>query len=314
MLLISSKPPKGSWASCFMISLNNLPKKVKLFMQVRLPVINKLYTREPFIGGRIGYSPEFVFKWLLVKKITNWDYRTVGEAAHLSASTLVRWNQRFENKDTYQKFFIYLVKMALRKGLITGEKVAMDSSFVPTFSKHEEEGSGGWNGYKEKFGFKLHCLIDVKTKFPIALIATNGVVNDNPVAMPLLRKAKPFIKKCSYVLADKGYDDSNIVNFIVKSFKAKAGISMRKKSKLAKGKRNRYGNLFNWRFFAKGRTFKKSILNQRTEIERFFSKVKRKFNLGKELTRGIGAFTRNAYLALISYQLERFQLVGITSF
>lgn len=283
-------------------------------MQVRLPIINKLYTREPYIGGRIGYQPDFVFKWLLVKKITNWDYRTTGEAAKLSASTLVRWNQRFEDKNVYQKFFSHLVKLALKKGLITGKKVAIDSSFVPTFSNHKEVGSGPWNGYKEKFGFKLHCLIDVKTKFPIALIVTDGVRNDMPVAIPLLKKAKPYLKKCSYVLADKGYDDSDIVNFIVKSFGARAGIPIRKKSKLAKGKINRYGNLYNWRFFARGRTFKKSILNKRTEIERFFSKIKRKFHLGKELTRGIEAFTRNAYLALISYCLERFNGVNICCF
>lgn len=297
-----------------MISLNNLPKKVKLFMKVRLPIIDKLYTREPYIGGRNGYPASFVFKWLLVKKFTNWDFRTVGEASHLSHSTLIRWNQRFERKSVYQKFFAHLVKLALKKGLITGEKVAIDSSFVPTFSRHEESGSGGWNGYKEKFGFKLHCLIDTKSKFPIALIITDGVRNDIPVAIPLLKKAKPYLRRCGYVLADKGYDDSDIVSFIVKSFGAKAGIPLRKKSSLAKGKINRYGNLTNWRFFAKGRTLKKSILSLRGEIERFFSKIKRKFHLGKELTRGIEAFTRNAYLALISYQLERFQLVGITSF
>lgn len=300
--------------SCPMISLNNLPKKVKGFMQVRLPIIDKIYPREPFIGGRIGYQPSFVFKWLLVKKITNWDFRTVGEVSHLSHSTLVRWNQRFERKDIYRKFFQYLVKVACKKGLIVGEKVAMDSSFVPTFSKHQETGSGGWNGYKEKFGFKLHCLIDVKTKFPMAILVTNGVVNDMPVAIPLLKKARPYLKRCGYVLADKGYDDTDIITFIVKSLRAKAGIPIRKKSKLAKGKKNRYGNLLNWKLKAAGRTFKKSIYKLRTEIERFFSKIKRKFHLGKELTRGISAFTRNAYLSLISYSLEQFYLVGITSF
>lgn len=164
-------------------------------MQVKLPVIDKMYPREKYIGGRIGYQPSFAFKWLVVKKITNWDYRTIGEAAKMSASTLVRWNQRFENKDIYQKLFSHLIKMAVKNGLITGEKVAMDSTFVPTFSRHEEEGSGGWNGYKEKFGFKAHCLIDVKTKFPLALVITDGVRSDNPVAIPLLKKAKPYLKK-----------------------------------------------------------------------------------------------------------------------
>lgn len=297
-----------------MISLNNLPKKVKSFMQINLPIINKLYTREPFIGGRIGYSPDFVFKWLLVKKITNWDYRTAGEAAHLSASTLVRFNQRFERKNIYEKFFQYLVKQAVKTGLISGEKVAMDSSFVKTYSHKEELGSLGYNGYKKGFGFKLHCLIDVESKFPIALIVTDGLTSDYPVAIPLLKKAKKYLKKRGYVLADKGYDDTSIVAWIINFLQRKAGIPMRKKSKLARGKPNRYGNLLNWRLKAVGRTFKYSILKLRTEIERFFSQIKRKFYLGKELTRGIGAFTRNVYLSLISYCLNKFQLAGTRSF
>lgn len=217
-------------------------------------------------------------------------------------------------RDVYQKFFVSLVRKAVKIGLITGEKVAMDSTFVPTFSRHEETGSGGWNGYKEKFGFKAHVLLDAKTKFPIALIVTNGVRSDNPVAIPLLSKAKPFLQKNGYVLADKGYDDVNIVNWIVKNLGSKAGIPMRKKSSLAKGKIGRYGNLTNWKFLAKGRTFKKSIYKYRSEIERFFSLIKRKFHLGKELTRGIEAFARNTYLALICYCLREFYVVGIRSF
>ncbi len=57
------------------------------------------------------------------------------------------------------------------------------------------------------------------------------------------------------MLADKGYDDTDIVSWIAKELKAKAGIPMRKKSTLAKGKKNRYGNLLNWQLKAKGRTF-----------------------------------------------------------
>jgi hypothetical protein len=58
----------------------------------------------------------------------------------------------------------------------------------------------------------------------------------------------------------------------VKELRAKAGIPMRKKSKLAKGKKHRYGNLLNWQLKAIGRTFKKSILGKRTEVERTFVK------------------------------------------
>lgn len=297
-----------------MVNLNHLPKKVKFIMELQLPIINKLFPRKGFVGGRIGYSKELVFKWLLIKKITNWDYRSLSEIAGISFQTLNRRNKQFQEKNIYQNFFLHLVKKAVSLRLIKGEKVAIDSSFVKTYSNKEEMGSCGFNGHKKSFGFKLHALIDVTTKFPIALVITNGLMHDGKLAIPLMKRAGRYLKKHGYILADKAYDDTDIIAWIMKRFKSKAGIPMRKKSCLARGKKNRYGNLLNWRLKAVGRTFKKSILHLRTEIERFFASVKRRFNLGKEQTRGIEAFTKNAYLSLISYCLNKFYLVGVRSF
>ena len=218
----------------------------------------------------------------------------------------------------------------------------MDSCFVHTFSKHGELGSEGWNEFKKAYGFKLHVLVDAETKFPIALCITNGLASDNTLAIPLLKKAKPYLKRAGYILADKGYDDTSLIHFIVKEFSRKAAIPMRKKSKprthdltvgaletslrvsspnprsdergivvrgkLAKGKKNRYGNLLSWQLKAIGRIFRKSIYNKRTAVERTFSMLKRKFHLGKEETRGILAFAKNAYLSLICYMLSLFNI------
>lgn len=294
--------------------IDYLPKKVKFIMELQFPIIDQLFPRKGFIGGRIGYSKELVFKWLLVKKVTNWDYRSVADISGISYPTLARRNQHFERKNIYQKFFLHLVQKAVHLGLIQGEKVAIDSSFVKTYSHKEEQGSMGFNGYKESFGFKLHALIDTETRFPIALVITNGLTHDGKLAIPLMKRAGRYLKKQGYILADKAYDDTDIIAWIMKRFKSKAGIPMKRKSCFARGRKNRYGNLLNWKLKAVGRTFKKSIYKLRTEIERFFSVLKGRFFLGKELTRGIEAFTRNAYLALISYCLNKFYLVGVRSF
>ena len=297
-----------------MQDIYQLPQKVKFIMELKIGIIEKLYPREGFIGGRIGYSKEVIFKWLLVKKLTNWGYRTIAEISGISHPTLVRRNQQFQTHTVYERFFQRLVKKAVDTGLIHGKKVAMDGSFVQTYSRKEEYGSLQWNGFKKAYGFKLHALIDVETTFPIALVITDGLFPECQIALPLLKRAKKYLKKHGYVLADKGYDAMDIVAWIVKNLQSKAGIPIRRKSILAKGKKNRYGNIRNWRMKATGRTFKKSIYKLRTEIERFFSTLKRPFHLGKELTRGIEAFTRNCYLALISYCLKRFYLVGVRSF
>src|SRR5438445_6672974 len=98
--------------------------------------------------------------------------------ASISHSTLVRANHTFLVKGVYQKLFTHLVKHAYKEGLIKGEKVAIDSSFVQTFSKKEELGSEGYNGHKKAIGFKLHLLVDAETGFPIALIVGNGTAHD----------------------------------------------------------------------------------------------------------------------------------------
>jgi len=47
----------------------------------------------------------------------------------------------------------------------------LDSSFVETYSGHDEEGSE-YFGYKKKNGFKLHQIIDIsKAKMPITKLA-----------------------------------------------------------------------------------------------------------------------------------------------
>lgn len=287
------------------------PKKVQHLLSFSFPYIKKLCRKTPkekFVGGRKGYDREFLFALLLVKKVTNWSYRTVSEMGEVSHSTLVRANSFFLKHQVYEKLFSHLVGRAYKKGLIKGRFVAMDSSFVHTFSKHGELGSEGWNEFKEAYGFKLHLLIDAETKFPIALCITNGLASDNTLAIPLLKKAKHYLKSCGYVLADKGYDDGNIVDFIVKELRAKAGIPIRKKSILAKGKKYRYGNLLNWLLKARGRTFKKSIYSKRTAVERSFSMIKRTYHLGHEETRGILAFAKNVYLSLICYMLSLFNI------
>jgi hypothetical protein len=289
------------------------PKKVQFLFGFSFKYVNTLSRKTPleqFVGGRPGIDKELLFVLLLIKKVTNWDYRTIAEMGGVSHSTLVRANSFFLRKRIYERFFVYLVRKAYRQGLIPGRLVAMDSSFVSTFSKKQEFGSEGWNEFKKAYGFKLHLLIDCQTKFPIALIIGNGIAHDSTLAIPLLNKARKYLKKEGYVLADKGYDSEDIVSWIVKELSRKAGIPIRKMP--YRRKRNNWeGATRNFQEKAKGRTLKKSIYNWRTEVERVFSRLKRTFHLGKEEMRGLAAFTKNVYLSLICYTLKLFDIARV---
>jgi Transposase DDE domain len=296
-----------------MLLVPQMPEKVQYLLTFSFPCIKKLCEKtkaEQFVGGRPSYDKERLFFWLLIKKVTNWDYRTIASMAGVSHPTLIRANTFFLRKKIYEKVLSNLVKKAYKEGLIQGKYVAMDSSFVHTFSKRGEEGSEGWNDFKLGYGFKVHLLIDCETQFPIALCVTNGNAADVTLAIPLLKKARYWLKKCGYVLADKGYDWGDLVNWITQRLHAKAGIPIKKVSK--RGKNYSWeGAWRNFLFKAKGRTLKKSIYNRRSAVERVFGILKRTYHLGHEETRGILNFAKNVYLALICYMLKLFYIAKI---
>lgn len=295
------------------------PKKVQFLLGLNFPLIDQLVPRKEFVGGRIGYPKQELFFWLLFKKILGWDYRTVADMAGICHSTLIRVNAKFSKAGIYQKFLIFLVKRAYKQGLIRGKKVAMDASFVKTYTGKEEAGSLGWNGYKGSFGFKLHALIDAETGVLIALVVKDGLTHESQIAIPLLKKARPWLKRCGYVLADKGYDDTDIIEYIARQLKAKASIPIKETNQKKQSKaRQRLtteekikGGYLNWKLKAKGRSLKKSIYNKRTEVERFFSTLKRVFHLGQEKTRGIKSFLENTYLSCICFMLRKLWTAGV---
>jgi len=292
-----------------MILVPKLPKKVQFVLNFSFPIVSKLCKKSPakqFVGGRPSIDREILFGWLLVKKVTNWDYRTIASMAGVSHPTLIRANDMFLKKGIYDKIFIDLIKKAYKQGLIQRKYVAMDSSFVHTFSKKGELGSEGWNEHKKGYGFKLHLLIDCETKFPLAMCITNGLAADCTLAIPLLKKARYWLKKTGYVLADKGYDWGDLVHWIAEKVHAKAGIPIKR---YKRGRNYSWeASTKNWQLKAKGRTFKKTIYNTRGSIERVLSVLKRTYHVGKEETRGIVNFAKNVYLSLICYMLKLFDI------
>lgn len=292
-----------------MVLVPQMPEKVQYLLQFTFPEVKKLCEKtktEQYVGGRPGYDKETLFMWLLVKKVTNWDYRTIASMAGVSHPTLIRANQKFLEKGIYEKVLKKLIRAGVTRGKINGKHVAIDSSFVHTFSKKGELGSESWNEFKQGYGFKLHLAVDTSTQFPLALCITNGLAADSTLAVPLLKKARRYLKDCGYVLADKGYDWQDLVNWIVKELGAKAAIPI---------KNHKRGKNYSWeaatrnfQLKAKGRTLKKSIYDKRSSVERVFSILKRTYHLGKEETRGILNFAKNTYLALICYILKLFYI------
>ena len=64
-----------------------LPGKVQYLSRFSFPLVHTLCQKtkvEQFVGGRPGYDKEILFGWLLVKKVMNWEYETIGSMAGVS--------------------------------------------------------------------------------------------------------------------------------------------------------------------------------------------------------------------------------------
>lgn len=275
--------------------LARCPKRVKYLLAFQSPFLTRITRKKKF--GRHGYDYTLIFKYLLIKQACNLTYRDLQEATGIHNSTFVKARRVFAQKQVFLKFFRHLVKALVKEGLLTAEYVAVDGSFVETYSRRKEEGSAYW-GKTKAHGFKLHALVDAKSEVPIAIVITNGKVHDSQLLVPLCNKLTNYNLKPSYVLADKAYDSDELVAFIMQKLGALASIPVRAKHKQT---------AVNLAAKQQGRTNDIAIYRKRTSVERVFSYLKGKYHLGTEKTRGIANFLINVFLSAICLVLEKFR-------
>lgn len=275
--------------------LARCPKRVKYLLGFSSPFLTRLVRKKKF--GRHGHDYIKIFKYLLIKQACNLTYRDLEQATGIHNSTFVKARRVFAQKQVFLKFFRHLVRVLVREGYLSAEYVAVDGSFVETYSKRKEVGSAYW-GKTEAHGFKLHALVDTKSELPIAIVITDGKVHDSQLLVPLCNKLSSYNLKPSYVIADKAYDSDDLIAFIMQKLGALASIPVRSKHKQ---------NAVNLAAKQVGRTDDRTVYRKRTSVERVFSYLKGKYNLGTEKTRGIANFLINVFLSAICLVLEKFR-------
>jgi hypothetical protein len=273
--------------------LTHCPQRVKYLLRFSSPFLKRLVRKKKF--GRHGYDWQKLFQYLLVKQACNLTYRDLEAATGIDHSTFAKARKEFAQREVFLKFFRHLVKQLIRTKQITCEYVAIDGSFVQTYSKKEEKGSAYW-GKTEAHGFKLHALVDTQTQIPVAIVITDGKRHDSQMLIPLCKKLTGYHLSPSYVIADKAYDSDDLVFFIAKKLGALASIPIRARQK-QRG--------LNLTTKEQGRTNDKVIYRKRTSVERVFSYLKGNYHLGKEKMRGITNFLINVFLSAICLVIEK---------
>ena len=108
-----------------------------------------------------------------------------------------------------------------RGGLISGETVVLDATFVKAYSrrdphdnsrgKSDPEARVGRNGKTYELGYKLHIATDVKSEMPIAVIPASANENEKKHAPALFRKAwKATEQQMKTFIADSQYSSRKL--------------------------------------------------------------------------------------------------------
>ena len=168
--------------------------------------------------------------WLMVKQVQGCSYRDLESMSGIDHTTFIKFRQRLMRTCWFPKVFKCLVNLVVKD--LDSLLLVLDSSFVETYSKHDEQGSE-YNGHKQKNGFKLHQIIDYKTNLPLLQEATPGARADITWGKNLIRGApRSWQSKIRGLLADMGYDGEEFVFQIKQRWKdARVGIPVRRTHK-----------------------------------------------------------------------------------
>ena len=81
---------------------------------------------------------------------------------------------------------------ALRGGLATGRDVALDSTLLAAWSRHDPDAAWSYPSkhHGRVFGYKVHVLLDRFARLPLFFLISPANRNDLPFAYPLLGVAR----------------------------------------------------------------------------------------------------------------------------
>jgi transposase len=210
-----------------------------------------------------------------------------------------------------------LVKKLLKGGVISGETVVLNATFVKAYGrrdphdnsrgKSDPEARVGRDGKTFELGYKLHVAIDAKSELPLAVNAASANENEKKHAPTLFRKAWNMTgHRTKTFIADSQYSSKKLREQIL-SYGVKAVIpypANQRKEEVDVLRVDRH-------FRTHGPAEERQVYKQRSAIERVNSRQKEQLCLERHRARGcerVNAHTLLCMIAMLLNALAAFRL------
>jgi transposase len=192
-------------------------------------------------------------------------------------------------KDGYEKIFSLLLKQLLKRGVVLGKIVAVDSTAIKAYSQRDLENKRGKSDPEARvgrgrrgfvLGYKVHTVCCANSELPLAFTVHPCNMNEKLFIKPLLEKMQNQDISFKTVLADAQYDSAK-VRETVKRYDAEPVIPSRRCSKIKNA--IKVGK----DFIVHGVKRLVKLFRKRVSIERVFSRAKEWLLLDHLRVRGL---------------------------
>ncbi len=203
-----------------------------------------------------------------------------------------------------------LLRELLKGGVINGETVVLDATFVKAYSRRDPyensrglsdpEARVGRNGRTFELGYKLHIATDAKSELPLAVIVAPANRNEKKHASaPFRRALKSTKQRTRTLVADSQYSSRKLREHLsahnVKTvIPCPANQGKEKKTLLRVDKC----------FRTHGPACERQTYTERGAIERVNSRLKEQLCLERHRARGLKRITIHALLCIIAMLLN----------
>ncbi len=146
-------------------------------------IVALLHQTLPYAGtGRRGVGKGTLFRWLLYKQCHGCTYRDLESISGIDYTTFIKFRKTIR-ENGWLEYVFHTITTTTTQGRRL--KLITDSSFVEQYARHPERGAE-YSGFKEKTGFKVHQIIDFRTRLPVAKAVTGGARADVVLAHQLV--------------------------------------------------------------------------------------------------------------------------------
>ncbi|MFH1328740.1 MAG: transposase [Candidatus Bathyarchaeota archaeon] len=296
-------------------------------------VVKEAYHREDG-PGRPPRKPMGIFKALLVKRFLQvpserelcnrlWTDENLRELCDIEAeqnpydhSQLSRFKKRVGSR-RLQRIMNKLVKKLLKCGVISGETVVLDATFVKAYSRRDPHDNScgksdpqarvGRDGKTYELGYKLHIATDARSELPLAVVAASANENEKKHAWALFGKAwKATEHRTTTLIADSQYSSKKLREQLSEC-RVKAVIPYPANQNKKEANVLRVDKYFR----THGPAEERLIYRQRGGIERVNSRQKEQLCLERHRARGLERLTFQGLLCIIAMLLTAYAAFSV---